>query len=46
MPLFPGYVVREAPPPESRGIGTAGIVTIVVVVIVLAVGLVLILKKQ
>jgi len=45
MPLFPGYVVREAPPPESRGIGTAGIVTIVIVVIVLAVGLVLILRR-
>ena len=46
MPLFPGYVVREAPPAESRGIGTAGIVTIVIVLIVLGVGLVLILKKE
>jgi hypothetical protein len=45
MPLFPGYVVKEAPPPESRGIGTAGIVTIVIVLIVLAVGLVLILRR-
>jgi len=46
MPLFPGYVVREAPPAESQGIGTAGIVTIVIVLIVLGVGLVLILKKE
>ena len=46
MPLYPGYVVREAPPAESRGIGTAGIVTIVIVLIVLGVGLVLILKKE
>jgi len=46
MPLFPGYVVREAPPAEPQGIGTAGIVTIVIVLIVLGVGLVLILKKE
>jgi len=46
MPLYPGYVVREAPPAEQRGIGTAGIVTIVIVLIVLGVGLVLILKKE
>ena len=45
MPLYPGYVVREAPPAESRGIGTAGIVTIVIVLIVLGVGLVLILRR-
>jgi len=46
MPLFPGYVVREAPPAEPRGIGAAGIVTIVVVLIVLAGGLVLILRRE
>jgi hypothetical protein len=45
MPLFTGYVVKEAPPAESRGIGTAGIVTIVVVLIVLVVGVVVILRK-
>jgi len=46
MPLFPGYVVREAPAAEGGGLGTAGIVTIVVVLIVLAGGLVLILRRE
>ena len=45
MPLFPGYVVREAPPTKPQGLGTAGIVTIVIVLIVLGVGLVLILRR-
>ena len=46
MPLYPGYVVREAPPQQAGGIGTAGIVTIVIVLIVLGVGLVLILRRE
>jgi len=46
MPLFPGYVVREAPAAEGGGLGTAGIVTIVIVLIVLAGGLVLILRRE
>ena len=45
MPLYPGYVVTQAPAQQAGGIGTAGIITIVVVVIVLAVGLVLILRR-
>jgi len=46
MPLYPGYVVRTAPAQQGGGIGTAGIVTIVVVLIVLAGGLVLILRRE
>jgi len=45
MPLYPGYVVTQAPSQEAGGIGTAGIVTIVIVLIVLGVGLVLILRR-
>jgi len=45
MPFYAGYRVTEGPPPEARGLGTAGVVTIVVVLVVLGVALYVILKK-
>jgi hypothetical protein len=45
MPFYAGYTVTEGPSPEAQGLGTAGVVTIVVVLVVLGVALYVILKK-
>ncbi len=45
MPFYAGYTVTTGPSPEAEGLGTAGVVTIVVVLVVLGVALYVILKK-
>jgi len=46
MPFYAGYVVTTGAPAEAEGLGTAGVVTIVVVLVVLGVALYVILKKE
>jgi len=46
MPFYAGYVVTTGAPAEAEGLGTAGVVTIVVVLVVLGVALYVILKKS
>jgi len=46
MPFYAGYTVTTGASPEAEGLGTAGVVTIVVVLVVLGVALYVILKKS
>ena len=46
MPFYAGYTVTTGASPEAEGLGTAGVVTIVVVLVVLGVALYVILKKE